>query len=234
MPSWRSWTVGTSVLTASVVLWLSASDSEVEAREHVRPTVAENHAGRATQNLLSRELLARLAAASSARSAANPLSTPAAATSPSAAPLRAASPSVPAAEAPDKPPDLPPDVSDSGLQQAQREAPGADVVAAWDAEQPNLKATREHKAYLEDALSDLDLRAEIHSVECRTSLCRVNMGFSNVEDALAFDADGAKREQRRHLRVELQDGGVNVDVFIALESSASMMPTRGIGRGANQ
>lgn len=208
MPKWRAWSVAAGALTAALLLaWRG---STADARRRDQPALAPP----------GLPVRSSLGAPTGARAVAQVVTLPVAATVPPAHMAERARPlpGLPAPMPPD-PRNFHPSLVKSDLESEAGAASPVpnEALAEWEAEAPNEQATARHQQYLEAALHDLEVRAQIQSVDCRTTLCRVKMEFADFEEALEFDGDASKKHQRKRLAYEMSDGGVRVDVLLSAD-----------------
>jgi hypothetical protein len=89
------------------------------------------------------------------------------------------------------------------------------LKAQWEAEQSDQEATDQLSAYVSDALHDLQVDGELDELVCKRTLCRLNMHFANVAQALKFQDAAGMQERRRDIGIMVADGVVDVEVLLA-------------------
>lgn len=92
-----------------------------------------------------------------------------------------------------------------------------ELAARWEAEEPDPRATDDLMAHISGALNDLAVDGELDEITCRKTLCRVNVHFADMLQALRFESEAGMSSRREKIDVSVTDGIVDVEVYLARE-----------------
>lgn len=107
--------------------------------------------------------------------------------------------------------DTPPPRDDESEQEGPD--PTEEVRKRWAAEPEDPAWTGETTEYLASALRDLKVDGELLETSCRATLCKVELHFDSVDEAVRFRA-AASKEQDATLRLEADETGLTAELYM--------------------
>jgi hypothetical protein len=91
------------------------------------------------------------------------------------------------------------------------------VLAEFIAEERDTASSDALTRHFTDALNDLDVAGSIDELSCGRTLCKMNLHFASLPDALRFQQEAGMPERRTSIDVQLVDEQIEVEVLLAKE-----------------